>query len=219
MEYVIKQARKEVPLVGTVEDTVWNRATVADIDVFPWDTGKTREEASVRALYDQDALYLQYRVEDEHIMADVTALNGPVYQDSAVECFAAPLPTDNQYFNFEVNCIRTVHLGWGPDRTSREHVDPEIADAIRVNTSVDGPVTEPDRDDRRWWLAAALPFEALSRLIGREVFSGPGTVWKGNFQRLGGGNEYAVWSPIEASEPDFHRPESFGRFVFAPIHR
>lgn len=219
MEYAIKQTRKEVPLVGAVEDTVWTRADVADIDVFPWDTGKTREKASVRALYDQDALYLQYRVEDEHIKADVSTLNGPVYQDSAVECFAAPLPTDSHYFNFEVNCTGTVHLGWGPDRTNRERVDPEIADAIRVNTSVDRPVTEPDRDGRQWWLAAALPFEALSRLIGRQVFPSPGTVWKGNFQRLGGGNEFAVWSLIEASEPDFHRPESFGRFVFAPTHR
>lgn len=150
MEYVIERASEEVPLVGTVEDSVWSRAAVVDIDVFPWDTGKTREDASVRALYDQDALYLQYRVEDEHIVGNVTSLNGPVYQDSAVECFAAPLPTDSRYFNFEVNCVGTVHLGWGPDRTSREHVDPEVADAIRVRTSEDGPVKEPDPDDRRW---------------------------------------------------------------------
>lgn len=215
MEYLIERAISEVPLVGEVEGTPWSRADVATIDRFPWDTGKTRETASARALYDEDALYLQYQVEDKRIVADTTSLNGPVYEDSAVEYFASPDPADRRYFNFEVNCVGTVHLGWGPDRTRREHVNPETADAIRVATSVDGPVTEPDPDDQTWWLAATLPFKALSRFTGTEISPGPGTTWKGNFQRLGGGSEFAVWSTIEAPEPDFHRPEAFGGFEFA----
>lgn len=82
-------------------------------------------------------------------------------------------------------------------------------------TSVDGPVTKPDPDDQAWWLAATLPFEALSWFTGTEISPGPGTTWKGNFQRLGGRSEFAVWSPIEAPEPDFHRLEVFRRFEFA----
>lgn len=91
--------------------TPWSRANVATVDPFPWDTGKARETASVRALYDEDALYLQFHVEDEWIVADTTRHNGPVYEDSAVECFATPDPADRQYFNFEVNCVGTIHLG------------------------------------------------------------------------------------------------------------
>lgn len=42
-----------------------------------------------------------------------------------------------------------------------------------------------------------------------------GTVWRSNFQRLGGGSEFAVRNAIDALEPDLHRPEAFGRCMFA----
>lgn len=213
-EYAIAGATETVPLVGDVRGTPWADAAVAGVDVFPWDTGLDRQPATARVLYDREALYVQYRVEDAHSTATVTALNGPVSEDSTVELFARPDLEHPEYFNFEANCAGTILLMWGPDREHREEIDPALAAEVRVETSVDGPTKSPSADDDSWWLAAALPFETLSAFTGLEIEPSEGTIWRGNFQRLGGDSDFAVWNPIDAPEPDFHRPESFGRFVF-----
>jgi len=213
-EYVIERAGGDVPLGGEVDGTPWERANAAAIEEYPWDTGGNRQAATVRALYDDAALYLQYRVEDEHSCAETTTLNGPVYEDSAVECFARPDPDRSEYVNVEINCVGTPLVGWGSGREGRELIAPPLADALGIETSIEGPTKAASPDDERWWLAAALPFETLSAFAGSEFAPAPGTVWRGNFQRLGGDSELAVWNPIDASEPDFHRPGSFGRFVF-----
>ena len=214
MKYSIKQVRLSAPLCGKVSDTPWERARVAEIDTYPWDTGRNREPATVRVLYDTRAVYLQFHVEDNQIAATTTTLNGPVYEDSAVEFFASPTDAGNHYFNFEVNCVGTIHLGWGPHRHDRTHVSSASADRIRVETSETGPTRDPSPDDEGWWLAAALPFETLTELAGTKVAPESATVWRGNFQRLGSGREFAVWAPIDAPEPDFHRPDAFVPFQF-----
>ncbi|MFB6135856.1 MAG: carbohydrate-binding family 9-like protein [Halobacteriaceae archaeon] len=213
-EYRVARAEGGAPLTGDVAGTAWERAAVAPIRTFPWDTGGDRQGATARALYDERALYLQYQVEDAHSVAETTDLNGPVWEDSAVECFARPGPDAGGYFNFEANCAGTFLLGWGTGREDRTRVPADLASAVRVETSVEGPTKRPGADDGSWWLAAELPFETLAAFTGEAVAPDAGTRWAGNFQRLGGGSELAVWNRIDAPEPEFHRPESFGTFAF-----
>ncbi|VTT86226.1 hypothetical protein DM2_2264 [Halorubrum sp. DM2] len=61
-----------------------------------------------------------------------------------------------------------------------------------------------------------LPFNTLSDLAGVPVDPSLGTRWRGNFYRIRKLPEtlYAAWNPVEASEPDFHRPAAFGELRF-----
>ena len=225
-----------VPLSGKIEGTPWESATPITIDEFPWDVAASKQATVVRPLYDADTLYLQYRVEDSHSYAATTELNGPVWEDSCVELFATVEPRRRQtrsarlpspvsrnstgrrphYFNFEVNCVGTVRLGFGPDRDDREVISADLADSIRVETSVEGPTKAESRDDKGWWVAVALPFETLAAFTGTAVTPTEGTVWRGNFHRLGGTTDpqYAAWNSVDAPEPEFHCPSAFGRLVF-----
>lgn len=206
-----------VPLCGDIEGTPWTAAAPIEIGEFPWGTTGPEQSTVVRPLYDADALYLQYVVEDRHSRAQTTELNGPVWEDSCVELFAAMEPECRpHYFNFEVNCVGTFHLGYGPDRQDRELISADLAETVRVETSVEGLTTEKSPDDDGWWVAVAIPFETLAAFTGVPVSPKEGAVWRGNFHRLGGqaDPQFAAWSPVDASEPDFHRPSSFGRLVF-----
>lgn len=216
----IPRVDASVPLIGDVAGTPWERAPAVAIDEFPWDetaSGERTESTVVRPLYDDAALYLQYHVEDARISATATEPNGPVWEDSCVELFGAPGPDGSpHYFNFEANCVGTVHLGFGPDRRDRTLIDPDLAASIRVETSVEGPTKAPSPDDDGWWLAAALPFETLAAFTGVDVAPDSGTTWRGNFHRLDGEPDpgFAAWNPVAAPDPDFHRPDSFGRLAF-----
>lgn len=213
----IARTDEPVPLTGDVDETPWAAASPIEIDEFPWDVAESRESTVVRPLYDADALYLQYRVEDDSPHAEATELNGPVWEDSCVELFAAPEPRRRpHYFNFEVNCVGTFRLGFGPGRDHRELIDAELAEAIRVETAVADPTEAASPENAGWWAAAALPFEALAAFTGASISPESGTVWRGNVYRLGGtaDPQFAAWNSVDAPEPDFHRPTDFGRLVF-----
>lgn len=206
-----------VPLSDGVEGTPWAAGSAVGIDEFPWHTTGSTQSTVVRPLYDDETLYLQYLVEDAHSSAETTDLNGPVWEDSCVEMFAMIEPQRRpDYINLEVNCVGTFRLGFGPDRHDRELIAKDRAEAIKVETSVTSSTKEESPDDRGWWVVVALPFETLSAFTGTPVSPSEGTVWRGNFHRLGGKTnpQFAVWNPVETTEPDFHRPSEFGQFVF-----
>lgn len=213
----VRRVSDSAPLVRETSGTVWERSDPVAVDRFLWTAPGRQPRTTVRALYDDNALHLHYEVTDRHSHATTTTLNGPVWEDSCVEWFASPRPSaDEAYFNFEVNCVGTFHLAYGPDRTNRALVDPKTADTVQVRTSIDGPTKSPRPDDEGWWVAATLPFDALSALSGVDVAPSPGTRWRGNFHRLRSRPEplYAAWNTIDAPEPDFHRPAAFGELRF-----
>lgn len=213
--YRIEPADGTVPLSGDPEAGQWSRANRLVIGEYPWsdDDGPA---ATGRLLYDTDALYLQFRVADDHIQAAEREHNGDVWRDSCVELFASPWSDRPDYVNFEANCVGQFLLGYGPDRHERRLVDPGATDDFRVETSVSGTRKEPSPEDESWWLAAALPFETLGDFVGSDVTPSTGTDWRGNAYCCRGEPEprHVTWSPIDVAEPDFHRPESFGRFTY-----
>lgn len=225
MEHPIERARDPVSLCEPTAD-VREATEPLEIRERPWsgqetDPGHRIDDhligATARLLYDDRALYLRYDVTDCHQQASTTRLNGRVWTDSCVELFAAPgLEEPGRYLNFEANCTGQFLLGWGTADGDRRRISRDLAGRIRVETSVDAGRKEPSPDDDRWWLTATIPFEVLREFTGREVARGKGTVWWGNLQCCRGepAPAYAMWRPSGTPEPEFHRPEGFGRVRF-----
>lgn len=220
-QYVIEQTEEFVPLTDDHAGTPWADAESFALDEFAWHDGGPKPLTTGRALYDSEALYLRFDVTDHEIHAEVTELNGPTFEDSSVEFFARPAPASGKYLNFEANCCGQFKLGWQePDYAARgvgrDLVSPALAERITVETSEEGPTRDPRPDDASWWLAARLPFDALSSFTGHDVAPSAGTTWTGNFYRSGLPDaQKATWNRIEEREPVYHSPEYFGRLRFA----
>ena len=217
-EYTIVLADRQPPLHGDIEQPPWSLADVALVDQFPWYAGGLKQLTTARLLYDAGALYLQFICEDKHISSEVRELNGPVCRDSCAEFFATISPADGPgYFNFEANACGVFHLGFGPHIDDRKLISPGLARQIRVTTSLDAPAKDVSPDDDGWWLAAAIPFEVIGELSGRQVKPAAGDVWQGNFYRCGGtiDPQYACWSPVDTPRPHFHQPGFFDTLRFS----
>jgi hypothetical protein len=215
--YQIQALSAGTPWVALQEPAAWKRVPAAEIDCFPWHVHGLRQRSAARVLRLPEGLALEFVCEDAHSFSQVTRLNGPVWEDSCVEFFFAPLPEERpDYFNFEVNACGSFLLGFGPDRNTRRLISIESATGLRVCSSLPGPTKLEEEADREWRIVALLPFAVLEELCG--ALAGPtgGTRWTGNFHRCGGRTDpqYACWSPINAPRPDFHRPEDFGGLVF-----
>jgi hypothetical protein len=219
--YTVARADGEVPLDGDA-GSPWQRADRLDVDRFNWYDGGPKPRTTAWLLYDEDYLYARFDVADNDISSAVTELNGPTFQDSSVELFADPNPgADSRYFNFEANCCGVFKLawqeeGWQERGIGRELISAELAEEIRVETSVEGPTREPLPDDEGWWLTAAIPFSVLCEFTGAAIEPEPETVWRANVYRSGVARDEmkATWNPMPTPEPDYHSPEYFGQFRF-----
>lgn len=214
-DYVVERSG-EPPLTGGLAGTPWAEANVMRIGRFPWRKDGPEPSTVVRMLHDAEALYLQFRCQDDQIFARKRQTNDEVFRDSCVELFASPLEDAPLYFNLEMNCCGALMLGWGEAREGRRLAEESLAKTIRIRTSEPGLAREPSTDDRRWWLAAAVPFETLSRFTGRHISPRTGTVWRANAYRIYGRDkrQFGCWREVVAPRPDYHRPESFGRLRF-----
>ena len=217
LSYTIRRAQAAVPLAGTVAGTPWQAAAPLTIGQYPWYRAGLKQPTATRLLYDDQCLYVQYLSQDRHSFAEALDLNGSVWRDSCVEVFASIDPAAGpDYFNLEINCCGTMLMGFGPGRSERKPITPDLAGRVRIRSSLPGPTKTESPDDRDWWIAVALPFDVIRDFTGKSVQPACGTAWRANFYRCGGRTDpqYASWSPIITPKPDFHRPEFFSPVVF-----
>ncbi len=155
-------------------------------------------------------IYIDFFVRCNYLRAVNYKNNSDVYQDSCVEFFVAP-KGDTPYWNFEFNCIGTIHAARRFDRHNGELLsDDDLARVRRLPSCGTRPFEEVE-GLFSWNLVVAIPLD----LIGLE-YTGQPIAIKGNFYKCADATShphYLSWSPIDTPQPDFHRPEFFGDIV------
>lgn len=153
-------------------------------------------------------LYIDFFVRSNYLRAVNYKNNSDVYQDSCVEFFVTPIK-NGPYYNFEFNCIGTVHAAKRKDRHSGELLpDEQLNRIIRYPSCGTRPFNEIE-GIFTWNLLVAIPLD----IMGLNYIENVPLKIKGNFYKCGdktSSPHYLSWSPIDTPQPDFHRPEFFG---------
>ena len=161
--------------------------------------------AGGRILHDGKNLYVQLWAREKKIRAEYTEPMSPVHEDSCLEFFFMP-DGETRYMNFEINPNGCLHLGFGKERKDRQNILPEDpAKRFGIQTK---------RTPEGWETAFRIPGDFLQMYYTGFDFTG---VLKANVYKCGDKTEhphYLAWHPVSTPEPDFHRPEFFGKMVF-----
>ena len=178
-----------------------------------WDDYPYKPRVTLRLAYNENELFLKFKVKEQSVRAEEAEHNGNVWDDSCVEMFISP-SGDDRYYNFEVSCIGKCLLGY------RKHGDKGIraaADAlskIRILPSL-GIKTFPERiGETEWTLTAAIPFSLFAYHSFRPK---SGDRITANFYKCGNKlsvPHYLSWQRIETPTPSFHQPQYFGELIF-----
>lgn len=205
--YAIRPATVPLPaLAGRAFDPErepFCRGNWADIDRYAWG-GTYRPEARAWLAWDAAGLRALLCAREETVSARVTAFGGPVWTDSCLEFFFQPFRDDPRYVNIEVNAAGAALIGVGPDRTHR----------TELTACPPGMDIRASRHEGGWWAVAyTVPFAWLEELFGRSMAGCD--AFRGNFYCCDETihPHFGSWNPIDAPEPDFHRPECFGRLT------
>ncbi len=177
----------------------------------------------MKLLYDREALYVFFRVEDRYVRAVAAGFQGPVCEDSCVEFFVRPREQAG-YFNFEMNCGGTLLLYYieDPRRTARGFarftpVDRRHLAGMRVHHSLPRIVEPEIAEPVVWTLAYSVPLPLLEAYAG-PLSPHPDRPWRCNFYKCGDRTSHphwGAWCPV-GEELDFHQPDRFGTLEFAP---
>jgi len=194
------------------EKILESQAEKNNIGTINWQEYSYKPDVTFRIAHTGNEIWLKIYVAEKCIRAVETRTNGDVYKDSCVEFF---ISFDNQnYYNFEFNCIGTRHLSYGPGRGNRTRINPEIVKKIKANSTLGSEPFDNKTGDFEWEMMLRIPvevfvFDTISKLNGMQA--------TGNFYKCGDMTDephFVTWNPVKTEKPDYHRPEFFGNLQF-----
>ena len=201
----LHEVADKINLIGlkynTIENLNWNN--------FPY-----KPEVKFVIAQLNGGLFLTFSVKEKAIRGLITTNNGAVCDDSCVEFFIDPF-SDGAYYNFEFNCIGTIHLGYGPTRFKREMATSKILNEIQRLPSIGNKPLSIQGKEYIWLLHVLIPYSAFYK-HNIQSLEGQDTC-RGNFYKCGDKTpvpHYLSWNPINTLTPDFHQSDFFGSIYF-----
>lgn len=236
MEYVIAKTRQRPGLKGQWDAAPWCSADSIALTHFLVQSQSRHPRVAVKALYQDDGIFVFFRVFDKYVRSVLTGYQSNVCEDSCVEFFVEP-KAGRGYFNFEINCGGTLLLHYCVPRpgtgigqpgtqavkqtkTNRPVFNPvpwELGRQVAIYHSLP-PVVDPEIEaDTEWRLEYFIPFKIFEHYVGP---LGPiaGQAWRANFYKCGDKTSrphWAAWAPM-GPECDFHLPQYFAPIKFGP---
>ena len=187
----------------------WSTAELLDDFSFPWQAGPA-PRTEFRALHDDEQLYFCFEcIDDDLVLAEGESVRERVVGSDRVEIFFTPELSLNPYYCLEM-APRAEVLAYRCRLYRQFEWDWQCAGLV-VGAKIDG---------RSYSVEGRLPLETLRALDvlkpgAREIYAG---VYRGEFSHQPDGSVHFGWMPWvnpHTEKPDFHVPESFGRFVLA----
>jgi hypothetical protein len=214
---VVPKLSGTLTIDGELREPVWQKAAQLTPFYRNDGSGREREATTVRAWYDDHALYLAWTCNDSDIQATFTARDSRFWEEEVAEFFITPKDL-TRYFELQWNPLGGVFDAIITNELDERGVSKKFtgdwdytAKSMKSAVTVKGTVANSSDVDELWQVEVMIPFSDLGQSAPR-----PGDVWRANFYRFnrakGQREELLSWSPTRL--PGFHQPSRFGFLEF-----
>ena len=216
--YNVTRLKQPMKIDAAWDKPQWKNVQPVAITNYMGDIPGFKPEAQAKMMYDDENLYVIFHVVDRYVRCLTNKINGPVWEDGAVEFFFAPDPQKPLlYFNLETNCGGTalMHYNLVPRKESKALTEEEIK-KVEIAHTLPSLIDPEMKEPVTWTLEYRIPLSILLK-YSQVTRPASGVVWKANFYKIAENSSnphYITWSVVEAEKPDFHRPEFFGKLIF-----
>ena len=216
--YRVQRMQENATMDADWGKAAWKAVTPVSLTYYMGKEPAHQPKVQVKAAYDDDFLYLIWRVEDNYVLAKRTQHQQDVWRDSCVEFFFTPGgdPQERGYFNLETNCagvkLFSPHV---PGNKDAQFSAEDFASVVTAN-SLKGPIDPELAKPTTWTLEYKIPLSLLEKFTKIERPK-PGVTWRANFYKCADDASHPhwlTWSPITHAEPSFHLPAFFGTLIF-----
>lgn len=213
----------DVPFVDNLEklpyeqlrNTLKEKGARGIVDIINWSEYPYCPGVSFSIAGSKKYLFVSYLVSEKSIRAVNGEDNGAVHEDSCVEFFLQ-IPGQKEYYNFESNCIGTLHAAKRSSRSDALRFGKDTMDRIIRYSSLERKTFEEQfvPEGYKYNVILGIPWDVIS-LDGDNL---PRKIMA-NFYKCGdklSTPHYLSWNPIRIEKPNFHRPDYFGELI---LHR
>lgn len=177
--------------------------------MYPWDENGYCPEVEFNPCMTKTGVRMRIFVKESNPKRVMTEHFQPVHLDSCVEWFVNFFPeTSSSYFNFEVNANGVMNVAFRKNRQEFRTMTVEDVELLGIKATI---------EETCWCVEYEIPFALIEKYFTGfrrkdkiEVLT--------NFYKCGDETlypHYGVWKKIDTPEPDFHRPEYFGKLLFS----
>jgi hypothetical protein len=216
--YQVKKLNNPIEIDADWDKAQWLEVNALEIKSKMGEKPKFFPTTEVKLRYDENYIYVIFRVKDQYVQCLVQEFNGPVYKDSCVEFFFSPDQAKPlNYFNVEINCGGTILTHYVTNPGS-EHQPLEEEDLKKIESAHSLPklVEKEIKEPVTWVIEYKIPLAILEK-YSKVSRPGPGVTWKANFFKTASTTSnphYLTWSFVDHPKPKFHLPEYFGTLIF-----
>lgn len=216
--YKVKKLETEMVIDANWDKPQWADVEALEIKNFMGDKPEHFPIAQAKLMYDDENIYVIFKVDDNYIKAVAKEYHDAVWQDSCVEFFFVPSgDLADGYFNLETNCganFLFCHQHVVGQDTIK--VATEDCDKVEIKSTLPRFIEEEITEPTTWTLEYRLPLSILEKYapVGQPA---PGVKWRANFFKCGDETSHPhwlTWSFIDYPTPRFHMPEFFGVLEF-----
>ncbi|MEE9431767.1 MAG: carbohydrate-binding family 9-like protein [Melioribacteraceae bacterium] len=191
----------------------WNEIPSLVIDNYLWMNNKYEPKVEAKICYSDKYLFVYFNAHEKEITTTYTKINDPVYKDSCVEFFVNLFPNEtNEYFNFEVNAIGTMYVGFGAIGNRKVLAEDDV-NKIEIRSTIKKPIVGT-YGNNNWEVFCKIPFSIFENNYKLKFNSNAA---KGNLYKCGDDTKYehyGTWNNIISKKPNFHLPNYFGNLMF-----
>jgi Carbohydrate-binding family 9 len=216
--YKVQRLLQPIKIDADWNKAEWQHAAVINIKHFIDKIPLFHPGVQAKMLYDSNNIYIIFRVNDKYVRCFNNKINGPVWDDSAVEIFFSPDEKfPNKYFNLEINSGGTalMHYQIIP-RIEFKIVDTTDIKQIEIAHSLPEIVNPEIKEPVVWTLEYRLPISILKK-YSNITQPKAGNTWKANFFKTSNESSnphWMTWTFFETEVLDFHLPQFFGVLEF-----
>ena len=185
-------------LDGKLDDAAWAAAPWTDdfVDIQGPALPAPRYQTRAKMLWDGEYLYIAAELKDPHVWGTLTKHDQIVFQDNDFEVFIDPDGDTREYYELEVNVLRTI-FDLYLHRRYKEGGPAEHgwnAEGLKTAVAVQGTMNDPTDTDTGWTLEWAVPWSAFRPPAWDKPGFGekergaaapkPGDIWRVNYSRV-----------------------------------
>jgi hypothetical protein len=216
--YQVEKLKQPMKIDAAWDKPEWKNIKAVDITNYMGAVPGFKPEAQAKMMYDDKNVYVIFHVKDRYVRCLTKEINGPVWEDGAVEFFFAPdAAKPLLYFNLETNCGGTplMHFNIVPRQESKQLSKDDIRQ-IEIAHTLPQIIDPEMKEPVTWTLEYRIPLAMLEK-YSAVTRPARGVEWRANFYKIAENNSnhhYITWSVVQNDKPDFHKPEFFGKLIF-----
>ena len=218
MKYMVNRINDNITVDANWDKPQWQKVKAITLKNYMGEKPLFWPNTQIKMLYNDNAIYVIFKVEDRYVKAVAKHINDKIYRDSCVEFFFTPGNNISQgYFNLEVNCGGMPYFGFQKG-FKKDVVKIDIADIkkIKIAHSLPQTIEQEIQEPITWTVEYKIPIKMLEKYT--EVAIPQSDVcWRANFYKTADATSnphYITWNKVNNQTPNFHLPRFFGELIF-----